>query len=76
MFACFAVAGIQIYLLDIKRLSSPNIIIFGEFGASYFLQIRVVGCPKMKTFDVASCFAVAGVQICLLDTKQLSSPNI
>ena len=23
--ACFAVAGVQVYLLDIKKLSSPNI---------------------------------------------------
>ena len=41
------------------------------FEASYFSKIRVVMNSR-----VAACFAVAGVQICLLDTNKIFSPNI
>ena len=41
-----------------------------------FSKIRVVGHPKMINSRVAACFAVVGVQICLLDTNKISSPNI
>ena len=46
------------------------------FEASYFSKIRVVGHQKMMNSRVAACFAVAGVQICLLDANKISSPNI
>ena len=46
-------------------------------GSSYiWSKIRVVGYPKMMDSEVASCCAVADVQICLLDIKKLSSRNI
>ena len=39
-------------------------------------KIGVVGHPKMINSELAACFAVAGVQICLLDTNNISSSNI
>ena len=41
-----------------------------------FSKIRVVGHSKMINSRLAACFHVAGVQICLLDTNKISSPNI
>ena len=41
-----------------------------------FSKIRVVGHQKMINSELAACFAVAGVQICLLDTNKISSSNI
>ena len=39
-------------------------------------KIGVVGHPKMINSELAACFAVAGVQICLLDTNKISSSDI
>ena len=85
MSACFRVAGVQIFLLDIKifllqtyerqqsgrpyrKKESLKHHIWSEFG--------VVGHPKMINSWVSAYFAVVGVQICLLDTNNISSPNI
>ena len=46
------------------------------FETSFFSKIRIVGHPKMMNFKVAACFAVVGIQIYLLDTNKISSPNI
>ena len=39
-------------------------------------KIGVVGHPNMINSRVVACFAVAGVQRCLLDTNNISSSNI
>ena len=41
-----------------------------------FSKIMGVGHLKMINSELAACFAVAGVQICLLDTNKISSPHI
>ena len=65
--ACFAVVGVQVCLLNIKKLSSPSVLAIAKYNISS--KIRVVGCPKMTNFGVTAYFVVIGVQICLSDTK-------
>ena len=46
------------------------------WGIIFSLKLGLWVTQKMINSGVSACFAVAGVQICLLDTKKLSSPNI
>ena len=88
MTACFAVAGVQTYLLYIKnfalptyqrrqgrwayRLSKKSI-----FEASYpYQDVGLWVIRKMVNSGVPVCFAVVGVQIFLLIIRSFPCPNI
>ena len=83
--ACFAVAGVQICLLNTKKLSSPNIGATAKqatlskkqyFKYHIYSKIRVVGHPKMIKFRGGRLFCYRLCFHMLVGYKKLSSPNI
>ena len=86
MASGFSVPDVQMCLLDIEKLSSPNIWTTAKraarskkkqfFSIIFSLKLRLWVHQKMINSELAACFAVADVQICLLDTNMISSPNI
>ena len=85
MAAFFAAVGVSIFLLDIKKLSSPNIwatekqpalLKKASFELHIWYTIRDVGYQKMIKIWGGCLFCC---RLCLdtfLDTKKLSSPSM
>ena len=46
------------------------------WGIIFSLKLGLWVTQKMINSGASACFSVAGVQICLLDIKKISSPNI